>query len=146
MTRPVVLRNQVLRVFSWLAAVGVTAGTAAIVLDGPPDSDYVSWLLALAIFLLITVSLWRATRLRIELTDDGVTAHKLFGRQHLAWQDVGDVSVDEFGLRIMRTDGGVVTVGSMGKPRLWIWLTRESTADTWVRQVKARASAAKHAT
>ena len=59
---------------------------------------------------------YRATRMRIEMTDAGVAVHKLLGTERVAWQDVNEVSADYYGLHITRVDGQVVTAASMGRP------------------------------
>jgi hypothetical protein len=84
---------------------------------------------------------YRATRMRIEMTDAGVAVHKLLGTERVAWQDVNEVSADYYGLHITRVDGQVVTAGSMGRPRA-TWFGKEAKADRWVRRIKERAAAA----
>ena len=79
--------------------------------------------------------------MRVELSDAGVTVYKLGSTSHVAWLNVSEVVADYKGLHIFRTDGDVVTAGSMGTSGLATRLNLDNRAEVWVRTIRDRADA-----
>jgi hypothetical protein len=70
--------------------------------------------------------------MRVELSDAGVSVFTLGTASHVAWLNIREVTVDCNGLHIVRTDGHVVTAGSMGTSRLATRLDLDDRAKAWV--------------
>jgi Bacterial PH domain len=109
-----VLRPRSLVAFCWIAAVGCLAVFGAIALSGPgPDSGPIDYIGTAAFGIIASLVFLRATRVRVELDDRGITVFRVFTTEFLLWSDLADVSADYGGLRLVRNDGHVVTAGSM---------------------------------
>lgn len=80
----------------------------------------------------------RASRMRVELSDDGLTVFKLFTTKFVSWSDLASVSADYHGMRLLRTDGVTVTAGSLGKSNWSKWDDRRVEADHRVDIVRER--------
>jgi hypothetical protein len=139
MSEPVVLRSCALFYASWVAAIGVGLLFGATTIGGPgPDPRVDDYIASAALGLPFMLGFYRATRLRLELTDDGVTMFRLFTTTRVAWLDISDISVDYYGLHVRRTDGAVVTAGFLGKPNWATWLGRRSRGDEVAELLAAR--------
>jgi hypothetical protein len=135
--RRIVLRSRVLIAFCWGAAVGFFALFTATALSGPgPEPGPIDYIGTFVFGCLISLGFLRATRLRVEIEDRGITVFHLMRTQSVSWSELGSVSVDYHGLRLARTDGSVVTVGHLGKPNWAIWLRRRVAADERVAVIQ----------
>ena len=129
----IVLRSRWLVAFCWIAAVGFLVLSGAVTASGPgPDPGPIDYIGTAAFGIVVSLVFLRAARMRVELDDRGITVFGLFTTKFLPWSELAGVSADYGGLRLIRTDGTVVTAGSMGKPNWATWLHREAPADGWV--------------
>jgi Bacterial PH domain len=133
-----VLRNEALVNGCWFAVLASIVLTPTLAFTAP---DLGATIAIGVIGLMSALGFYRATRMRVEMTDDGLDVYKLFGTERVAWKDISGVSVVYGGLRIERNDGQVVTVGSMGKPNWASFAGQEVRADRWARQIEARSAA-----
>lgn len=134
----VVLRPISIVVFCSLAAVVSLVGFIALGASGPgPDpsvGDYIGPAdFGVALFVLFA----RATRMRAQLDDVGVTVFGYFTTRLVSWSQLADVSADYGGLRLWCTNGDVVTVATMGKPNWSTWTHRRVRADDRVDLIEA---------
>jgi hypothetical protein len=137
----IVLRPRWLVAFCWLAAVGFLALSGAVTASGPgPDPGPIDYIGTAAFGIVVSLVFLRAARMRVELDDRGVTVFGLFTTKFLPWSELAGVSADYGGLRLVRTDGNVVTAGTMGKPNWATWLHREAPADEWVATISYQLS------
>lgn len=137
-----VLRSDALVNCCWVAVVAWIVLTPILAFTAP---DLGSAIAIGVIGLVSALGFYRGTRMRVEMTDDGLEVHKLFGTEFVAWQDISDVTVDYGGLHIEQDDGQVVTAGSMGKPNWASWAGKDVAADRRARQIEARAAAKRRA-
>ena len=137
------LRNRGIYAVNWAATIGALVAGIAIVIAGPTPEGQGGYLGAAAIFLAWALGSWRATRMRVELSDAGVTVYKLGSTSNVAWLNISNVTADYTGLHIVRKDGDVVTAGSMGTSGLATWLNLDNRAEVWVRTIQNRADAAR---
>jgi hypothetical protein len=113
---PIILRARWLVAACWIAAVVFLLLFVAIAVAGSgPDPGPVDYLGTVTLGVIVSLVCLRATRMRVELNDRGITVFHWFTTEFVPWVDVADVSVDYGGLQLIRTDGDVVTAGSMGK-------------------------------
>ena len=138
MSKPVVLRSHGIYVLNWLGVAGLIVGFAAVAVSGPgPNPGLVDYV-GVAVFGAVVALLFlRATRMRVELADSGVTVYRLLTTQQVAWEDISDVRVDYFGLHIVCRSGVVVSAGSMGKSNWSTWRGTRTSADSRVDQLRA---------
>jgi hypothetical protein len=138
-----VLRNEALVIGCWVGVIAWVVLTPLLMATATDPSLGTSIAIGVLGLVMVTGS-YRATRMRIEMTDAGLAVHKLLGTERVAWQDVNEVSADYYGLHITRADGQVVTARSMGTPRA-TWFGREAKADRWAQRIKSRAAAKRQA-
>jgi hypothetical protein len=136
-----VLRNRGLYVLNRAVAVGALATCVVILIAGPTPEGQGGYLGAAATCLAWALASWQATRMRVELSDAGVTVYKFGSTAHVAWLNVSEVRADYGGLHIVRQDGAVVTAGSMGTSGLASKLDLGNRAEVWERLIRERAEA-----
>lgn len=74
------------------------------------------------IALVLAAVLLRATRLRVRVDDEGVTACTLVRTQRVPWSDLVGAVADRRGLVLLRAEGPPVLVQSLGQTALARWL------------------------
>jgi Bacterial PH domain len=125
-----VLRAWFVVALCWVGAIGSLVAFGAIAISGPgPNPGPIDYLTTIAFGVISSLLFLRATRMRVEVDDHGVTVCRIFTTVSIPWDELADVSVDYGGLRLMRSDGTVVTAGSMGKPSWASWFHRGDAAD-----------------
>jgi hypothetical protein len=140
--RPIVLRNKPLYWSNWFAALAsialFVAGVAA-----PPGEQTLGDQLAFGLVTLGAAAVFvRVTRMRLELTDPGVTVYKLLSTETVPWEDIADVTTDRSGLHIRTAGGSVVTAGTMGTSRWAAWFKTDANGE-WVRRIQAGAESSR---
>src|SRR6266545_4768251 len=114
-SKVVVLRSRGMHVLIWVGVVASIVGFTAATVSGPGPNPGLADYVGMAVFgAAVTLLFLRATRMRVELADGGVTVYRLFTTRRVTWQDISDVRVDYYGLHIVCRDGAVVSAGSMG--------------------------------
>jgi hypothetical protein len=87
--------------------------------EGPgPDpgaDDYIA--LSVIWLVSITLVLYAAIRLRVVLSDDGVTVFGFGRRKSVAWNEVSRCWCEYSGLKIATMDGRIVSTAMFGRPK-----------------------------
>jgi hypothetical protein len=135
--QPEVLRNKALILACWAAVVCAVVMTPVAVAT-TSHRTVVDYVVLSAMGVASAAVFHRATRMRIELTSDGLDVYKLVTTEHIVWKEIAEVSVDYYGLHLVLADRQIVTAGSMGKPNWATWLRREAAADRWARCIADR--------
>ncbi len=68
--------------------------------------------------IIIIVGCLRATRLRIEVDDEGIAAFNFFSTQRTRWSEIVNVSAQPFGLWISLKGGKFMTATAFAKPNV----------------------------
>ena len=87
---------------------------------------------AVAQGLILAASALRATRLRIELDEDGVTAFNFFSTMRISWTEIVDVRATYFGLAIALADGRTLTATAVPRPDV-SWRTKADDVADYLR-------------
>ena len=134
---PVTLRDPVYSIGGWVVGVGLFLMFGFVALSGPgPDPGLSDYVVTMVFGVVGALALFRATRMRMELDDDGATVVGYFRTRRIAWKDVARVEVDYRGLRLVATDGRVLTAVCLGKSNWSRWLHVETLADRATERVR----------
>jgi hypothetical protein len=135
--KPIVLRARSLVAFGWVATAGCIVAFLALAISGPgPNPDAGDRIGTLVLGIALSLGFSRGTRMRVVMNDSGVTVYHLFRTESVPWVDLADADVDYGGLRLIRTDGQVLTARSMGKPNWATWMGRTVPADDRAEMVR----------
>ena len=133
------MRSRPLIAFCWCASAYLLISFTGLAISGPgPNPGPIDYIGTAIFGLVLSLGFLRATRMRIELSDRGVTVFGFVRTTFMPWSELADVSADYGGLRLVRIDGVVVTAGSLGKPNWATWLRRRTAADRRVDVIRER--------
>ena len=90
----------------------------------------------------VALAAMRASRMGVEMSDAGVTVHRPFASDFVAWSDVAGVWADGEGLHVVRRSGGTVSAVGSGTSTWAALLHLDSLAEGGAADLREQAKAA----
>jgi hypothetical protein len=93
---------------------------------------------------LFAAPFWRASRMRLETSDEGVRVVGFVSDHFARWEDIEEIALDYFGLHVIGRDGTRLTAAMLGQARWRKWRGRRGRNDEIADHLRARLQAHGH--
>lgn len=101
----------------------------------PPLIDHVGPALMAPLF---AAPFWRASRMRLEASDEGVRVVGLLSDHRAGWGDIDAIVLDYFGMHLIGRDGSQMTAVMLGQARWRTWVGRRGRNDDIADELRER--------